>query len=54
MQAIADFIKDLEIKCQQGVDIEENEKKMEQLMSSLSMDELLTLAIYLEDIDLQN
>ena len=54
LQAIAKSIKDLEIKCQKGVDIDENEKKMAELMSALSLDELLTLAVYLEDIDLQS
>ena len=54
LQEIAKSIKDLEIQCQNGVDIEKNMEKMEQLMLTLSIKELLTLAAYLEDIDLQN
>lgn len=54
LQEIAKSIKDLEIQCQNGVDIEKNEEKMEQLMFSLNFEELLTLAAYMEDIDLQN
>ena len=54
LQEIAKSIKDLEIQCQNGVDIEKNERKMTELMTSLDFGELLTLAAYLEDIDLQN
>lgn len=49
LQALAKTIKGLEDECQNGVDIEENTTKMEKLMSSLSFEELLTLADYLEE-----
>lgn len=54
LQEIAKSIKDLEIQCQNGIDIEKNERKMEELMLSLNFEELLILAAYMEDIDLQN
>lgn len=54
LQDIAGIISVLEKQCQDGVDIESNMQKMDKIISSLNMDELLTLAALMEDIDLQS
>lgn len=54
LQDIAEKISVLEKQCQDGVDIESNMQKMDELASSLNIDELLTLAALMEDIDLQS
>jgi len=54
LQDIAEKISVLEKQCQNGVNIELNMKKMDDIMSSLDIDEMIALAALMEDIDLQS
>lgn len=54
LQEIAKKIVELEQQCQNGVDIDLNMEKMDEIMSTLTIEEMLTLAALMEEYDLQN
>ena len=54
LQETAKKIAFLEKQCQKGVDVKFNMKEMYDLMSSLDIDEMITLAALMENIDLQS
>lgn len=54
LQETAKKIASLEKQCQNGVNIKLNMKKMDEIMSSLSIDEMIALAALMENIDLQS
>lgn len=54
LQETAKKIAYLEKQCQNGVDVKYNMQKMYDLISSLDINEMITLAALMENIDLQS